>query len=545
MEGNIIQLKEYHLNKGTSKDHTPVFPRTKASAIEGMAELLKDLKISGVTPANDISDVNSPEKGKIYYEESTDKYYVYSEDKSSFVELGAGASVEPSDLMPTITQEASTQSGGDNIITFTFPNGETTQVVIKNGAQGEQGNSGVASADEVVVVNNLTEGGTTVTDGGVTKVKVLSAEMGKKLAEQTIIKSGTFAQAYNKAVSRNVPFQWLLQDKDKNNNDITKMIWHIGNREFVDSIGTRVDWAKGNVIIKSNAKVLGFVLAESGGVYQSQASKRKPIIIEQGTNIFTFDDLRVNQNYEYGKVYSIAFKQWDSSYDSYTLEQLNALDVSNLSRDTTEITFVDYGDLEVNYLPDFYQHTGIERLYCKNYNGTGSGLNTACYNADNLIEIELGGTVSGIPNTCEVTKNCDNLEIINYKNLHASIISSSGNSKLSVMDIRNINPKDVTTQFGTGDIWYGIKVGELIIGDFDTSNVTADVSTLAHNGSITTLVCTSLTPPATNPNGYILDKLLNKAGVIKIPASSEVAYRAASVWSTYISKMETYEEGEY
>jgi len=89
MEGNIIQLKEYHLNKGASKDHTPVFPRTKVSAIEGMSEFLKDLKINGVTPTSDISNIDVPEKGKIYYEESTDKYYVYSEDKSSFVELGA------------------------------------------------------------------------------------------------------------------------------------------------------------------------------------------------------------------------------------------------------------------------------------------------------------------------------------------------------------------------------------------------------------------------------------------------------------------------
>lgn len=475
--------------------------------------------------------------GRIYYNTTDKKYYIYDETTSDFTELGG--SVNPADIMPTVTQTtSSSQSGGDNIITFTFPNGETTQVIIKNGAEGAQGNSGyTGAANELEVVNNLKDGGATA---------ALSAEMGKKLAEQTIIKSGTFAQAYNKAVSRNVPFQWLLKDKDKNNNDITKMIWHIGNREFVDSIGTRVDWAKGNVIIKSNAKVLGFVLAESGGIYQNQPTKRKLIIIEQGTNIFTFDDLRVSQNYEYGKVYGIVFKQWDSSYDSYTLEQLNALNVDNLSRDTTEITFVDYGDLEVEAILSLREHTGIERVYCKNYNGTLSDLNNTLYDSDNLIEIELGGTARGIPTQpAEPTKNCNNVEVINYKNLHASLIGSSSNGELNIMDIRNINPKDITTQFGTGSLWFGLKVGELIIGDFDTSSVTADVSSIAYNGNITTLVCTSLTPPATNANGYVLDKLLNKAGIIKVPASSESAYRGASVWSTYTNKIETYEEGEY
>lgn len=446
-------------------------------------------------------------------------------------------SVDPESVIPTVTQTTSSeQSGGDNIITFTFPNGETTQVIIKNGTQGEQGNSGyTGAAGELEVVNNLKS-----VDG----TKALSAKMGHDIAVQTITKSGSFAQAYNKAINDNVPFPWLLKDKDKNNNDITKMIWHIGNREFVDSIGTRVDWAKGNVIIKSNAKVLGFVLAESSGIYRNQPTKRKPIIIEQGTNIFTFDDLRVSQNYEYGKIYGIVFKQWDSSYNDYTLEQLNALDVNNLSNDKTNITFVDFGDLEVKAILSLREHTGIERVYCKNYNGTLSDLHNTLYNSDNLIEIELGGTASGTQNI-ELTKNCDNLEVLNCKNLYASLIGSSGNGKLNIMDIRNINPKDITTQFGTGDLWFGLKVGELIIGDFDTSSVTTDVRAIAYNGSITTLVCTSLTPPATNANGYVLDKLLNKAGIIKVPASSESAYRGASVWSTYTNKIETYEEGEY
>lgn len=53
------------------------------------------------------------------------------------------------------------------------------------GDKGDQGNSGVASADGVIVVNNLTEGGCEVVAEGETKVKVLSAEQGKRLGPLT------------------------------------------------------------------------------------------------------------------------------------------------------------------------------------------------------------------------------------------------------------------------------------------------------------------------------------------------------------------------
>ena len=89
-------------------------------------------------------------------------------------------SVDPESVIPTVTQTtSSTQSGGDNIITFTFPNGETAEIVIKNGQQGLQGNSGVASADGIESVNNL-NGGTTDT---AEKVYVLGANMGKVLGD--------------------------------------------------------------------------------------------------------------------------------------------------------------------------------------------------------------------------------------------------------------------------------------------------------------------------------------------------------------------------
>jgi len=117
------------------------------------------------------------------------------------------------------------------------------------GPQGLQGNSGVASGDEVIVVNNLTEGGTDVEVDGVTKVKVLSAEMGKKLATEGLVESGTFSQAYAKAgLNPTAFFPWFLVDEDSAGNTIKKMIWHSGSQNFIDAIGSVVEGETGELI---------------------------------------------------------------------------------------------------------------------------------------------------------------------------------------------------------------------------------------------------------------------------------------------------------
>lgn len=66
------------------------------------------------------------------------------------------------------------------------------------------------------------------------------------------IKRGTYEQAYNEAmkqveiegtlvyINQNTVFTWLLEDTDDNNNNITKIIYHIGNGNFIDALGARV-----------------------------------------------------------------------------------------------------------------------------------------------------------------------------------------------------------------------------------------------------------------------------------------------------------------
>lgn len=65
------------------------------------------------------------------------------------------------------------------------------------------------------------------------------------------ISRGTFQQAYDFATEdhevdgetvnySDVIFQWLLEDQDDNNNTIVKLIYHIGDGEFIDALGGRV-----------------------------------------------------------------------------------------------------------------------------------------------------------------------------------------------------------------------------------------------------------------------------------------------------------------
>lgn len=83
-----------------------------------------------------------------------------------------------------ISTQASTEPGGQNVTTITLSNGNTQQIITKNGLngadgqQGPQGNSGFEAGEgEIELVNNLYQGGET---------SFLSAEQGRILNEQDL-----------------------------------------------------------------------------------------------------------------------------------------------------------------------------------------------------------------------------------------------------------------------------------------------------------------------------------------------------------------------
>lgn len=119
------------------------------------------------------------------------------------------------------------------------------------GPQGPKGDSGVASGDGVVVVNDTSGEPAEITEG---QVAVLGAGVGKYIADRAIPTSGTFADAYDKAKANGrVVFPWLLIDEDESGEPIKKMIWHVGNKQFIDAIGAKIDGQKNGITINVSA----------------------------------------------------------------------------------------------------------------------------------------------------------------------------------------------------------------------------------------------------------------------------------------------------
>lgn len=81
----IVQLREHDLNRGHNRSQTPVYPITVPESIEGLAEYLSNAGIAGTTTVDELPA--SGEEGKIYYNTSDGKYYVYSTN-SGYDELG-------------------------------------------------------------------------------------------------------------------------------------------------------------------------------------------------------------------------------------------------------------------------------------------------------------------------------------------------------------------------------------------------------------------------------------------------------------------------
>lgn len=73
-----FQLRNYHVRRGKDKDNTPLYPITKAENIIGGA---------GVTQVTELPAAG--DEGKIYYNTTEKKYYIYTEE-NGWSELGSG-----------------------------------------------------------------------------------------------------------------------------------------------------------------------------------------------------------------------------------------------------------------------------------------------------------------------------------------------------------------------------------------------------------------------------------------------------------------------
>lgn len=78
-----FQLRNYHIRRGRPKDSSPLYPITKAEYIIG--------DIGGVTKVTVLPETG--EEGKIYYNTTDKKYYVYDSTSTSYKELRVGQGI--------------------------------------------------------------------------------------------------------------------------------------------------------------------------------------------------------------------------------------------------------------------------------------------------------------------------------------------------------------------------------------------------------------------------------------------------------------------
>lgn len=132
----------------------------------------------------------------------------YTPDATGDVNLGTisggGGGAAGVGIQSIVQTSTSTESGGENVITVTLTDGTIERFSIRNGARGQQGDKGDA---------------------------------GYSISES--IGSGLFSRALEQAnLTPDTMFQWILIDTDDDNNPVKKVIWHIGQGNFIDANGS-------------------------------------------------------------------------------------------------------------------------------------------------------------------------------------------------------------------------------------------------------------------------------------------------------------------
>ena len=409
-------------------------------------------------------------------------------------------------------------------------------------AQGPKGDSGVASGDGIVVVNDTSGEPAEIAEG---HVAVLGAGVGKYIADRAIPTSGTFADAYDKAkANSSVVFPWMLIDEDESGEPVKKMMWHVGNRDFIDAIGGKVDGVKNGVTVVSTEA--GYMRLWTINMYQQNYID---FPISAGENNFSFEELGRTS------CYSIEFINTDKN--GLLLTKITHVDLGGLT-----IKFSDYNDSKVAhggitwYNSPFRGYSSIKTIKRMVLDATQASPSTGGWFSDcsSLENLEMSGiwkqNSKGDRPITNFIQNVSKLRRCDFSGLSVSANGYydwfAGASKLEYLDIRGFDFSNATN---IARFVRGAALKTIIVGNIDTTKVT-NSSGFMDGVTGATLVCTQDTPPAWNIdfiNGHISSiKVPNKNIDVEGTETAVIdLYKAANGWSTYADIMSTYEEGEY
>lgn len=387
------------------------------------------------------------------------------------------------------------------------------------------------------IVDDLTTGG---------RDKALSAEQGKELAQYVFMGSGTFAEAYDAAKTTLAYFPWLLEDTDKDGNAVKKMMWHVGNREFIDAIGAKIDGVKNGVTVVSTEA--GYMrLWKSQRFWDASDCVDFPIV--EGETNYSFEDLGMSS------CCLIEFTNVEKTAFLYT--KIKSIDFGGLVLKNSTYSDGDsvHAGISGRYTP-FTNYSGlvsVKRLVVDSTiaNPQTIGWFSGCSNLEN---IQMSGEFklnSGGGNTIStILQGTYKLREVDFSGLTLAAKGYSdwfaGSSKLEYLDIRGFDFSNATS---IARFVRGAALKTIIVGNIDTTKVT-NSSEFMSNVTGATLVCTQDTPPAWNidfVNGHISSiKVPNKTVDVDGTETAVIdLYKAANGWSTYADIMSTYEEGEY
>lgn len=474
--------------------------------------------------------------------------------KVKSVSINDGEPVEP-DNNGNVNIEVEAGQGADGVtphidqVTGHWFIGDTDTNV---SAQGPQGNSGVASGDEVVVVNNLDGEPSDLEQG---QVAVLSAGMGKELGLGILAGGGTFADAFDKSKEDNVVFPWLMRDTDDEGNDVTKMIWHVGNKLFVDAFGTVIDGQKNGLTIKSSGSgTLTLAVVNNVGVTQHQ----KQLSIEKGENNFSFSDIGLDGNKANSLAVSDAslisevdfggfelYNQWNNSFPGSSsllkvLKKIKRLkiNITRMENNNNVITGL-FKDAALEYVQlsgAITNFNGIQQFF------SSTGVNYSLLTAD----------LSGLQFTPGTDNGVAKASLNGFMFLHYGLVEC---------DIRGFDTENVVNMSSMFGHCTGLK--KLTVGKLSTKNVTTYGNDFFKNVDCDVLICTESTPPAlkncTFDNGVAQDTYdatydwVSHFRSIYVPSDAVQAYKTDTYiengtvgntgWSKYASII--YDIAEY
>lgn len=418
----------------------------------------------------------------------------------------------------------------------------------EDGRDGEDGTtpdmSDYMTAEEVQAaiddaIDDITPGSHTPVDDEeiqnlINSVALLQAAFNDAVTEGNIsspVGIGNFQQAYNKSKEAGMSstlFTWMLDDIDDKGRTVKKLIYHIGNGEFIDAIGaTIVGNLEGlTIVTKGTAKL------RIGTVNDSTYD----ITLQKGVNNFT-----VNGRHLVGGNASNSFNYLDENGN---------ITYMKFVENPSNIVDVDFGGIGYkvaspstytgNFRADLTSLRSVRRMKAVGslnqcFSGNTSVQYIQIYSDSVIDQSSIAGNRGG--ETFKGTSNLRYLDIKNLKVIPEKMSSYFNGCGATVYDIRNFQLPSNPQLSNTFDY---SAVGTIIIGaGFNVPNVNITSPTDNTPGALT-IVCVSEVPPV------CLKRWMPSRCTIKVPPGCTDAYRTA--WSSILtSEMEIveYRENEY